>query len=211
MSPFGNKDKKALAMYAELMRAYSIAPPGQRVTPALTPKPALPVHLVAGPTLGYRAWSVSPAGLLVSAHATEWRPGVPVIAQCLKDDGILGFNTGFGQSLEPQSTHAPHGIAPEPYCSCGVYGYHAAPHVASAEQSAGLGGTVALWGRVIEHRLGYRGQYAYPVAFWPLKITSQLPPGFPARNRDLWERVAATYGVPLLDGPPTPPNGGAPC
>lgn len=46
---------------------------------------------------------------------------------------------------------------------CGIYAYKEAPY--SVQHEMGMVGQVALWGIVIEHDVGFRGQYAYPVSF----------------------------------------------
>jgi hypothetical protein len=60
---------------------------------------------------------------------------------------------------------------------------------------------VACWGRVIEHRDGYRSQYQYPVRVW---LPRPEIPGFP-RSPHL-DRMLATiqdrYGCEI--GPPPP-------
>jgi hypothetical protein len=49
-------------------------------------------------------------------------------------------------------------------------------------------GQVALWGRVVEHEHGYRGQFAYPVRLW-------LPEWlFDACG----SRLSEAYGIPVL-------------
>ena len=51
--------------------------------------------------------------------------------------------------------------APNPDCSCGLHGTLEANVLRHAKSPAVIG-TVALWGRVVEHEFGYRGQFAYP-------------------------------------------------
>ncbi len=46
---------------------------------------------------------------------------------------------------------------------CGIYAYREAPSTVHHEM--GMVGQVALWGTVIEHDTGFRGQYAYPLSF----------------------------------------------
>jgi hypothetical protein len=48
-------------------------------------------------------------------------------------------------------------------------------------------GQVSLWGRVVEHERGYRGQFAYPFALW-------LPPEL----QRLAAPLARRYGVEVL-------------
>ncbi len=46
---------------------------------------------------------------------------------------------------------------------CDIYAYKEAPITVRHEM--GMVGQVALWGTVIEHDIGFRGQYAYPLSF----------------------------------------------
>lgn len=51
--------------------------------------------------------------------------------------------------------------APVIACTCGLYAVRDATLLRRA-RSPGVVGTVALWGRVVEHALGWRGEFAYP-------------------------------------------------
>ncbi len=51
--------------------------------------------------------------------------------------------------------------APNPHCSCGLHGLRT-PELVRRARDPAVVGTVALWGRVIEHDFGYRAQYGYP-------------------------------------------------
>jgi hypothetical protein len=51
--------------------------------------------------------------------------------------------------------------APSVDCTCGLHGCHD-PDLLRRTKSPGVLGRVALWGRVVEHELGYRAQLAYP-------------------------------------------------
>ncbi len=60
-------------------------------------------------------------------------------------------------------------------CTCGLYATHGLDALRHSRDPAVLG-TVALWGRVVEHAAGFRAEYAYPqrlrlvcfVCFWLL-------------------------------------------
>ena len=62
---------------------------------------------------------------------------------------------------------------PGPDCTCGWYATHETDALRRSRDPAVLG-TVALWGRVVEHAFGFRAEYAYPqrvrlvcfVCFW---------------------------------------------
>jgi hypothetical protein len=46
-------------------------------------------------------------------------------------------------------------------CTCGLYGTHGHDALRRSRDPAVLG-TVALWGRIVEHAFGYRAEFAYP-------------------------------------------------
>lgn len=95
--------------------------------------------------------------------------------------------------------------APQPECDCGVWA------VKTEEQMLGVlarysrqkavaqtfaYGRVQMWGRVFEHNLGYRSQYARPVELTVI-----------TRDDDLVADLAAFYGCPVTRGdmPKLPP------
>jgi len=52
---------------------------------------------------------------------------------------------------------------PHPECSCGVYAAKSIEHLRQfGYEGRGIHGEVYLWGNVVEHRLGWRAQFAYP-------------------------------------------------
>jgi len=50
---------------------------------------------------------------------------------------------------------------PEPDCTCGLHATRD-PGLLHRARNPAVVGTVALWGRVVEHEYGYRGELAYP-------------------------------------------------
>lgn len=135
----------------------------------------------------YRCWNVHPNGLLVGqAHAEPWPPYEPFVGRC-------GALSGAGWAA-----HLQDGVfmpAPVMDCDCGV---HALKTAASAEARAieprdgwysfslpipRVWGAVKLWGRLIEHEIGYRAELAYPSALY-------------CEDQRLAPIVAALYGVP---------------
>jgi preprotein translocase subunit YajC len=52
---------------------------------------------------------------------------------------------------------------PHPNCTCGVYAAKNLEHLRQfGYQRRGIHGEVYLWGTVVEHKLGWRAQFAYP-------------------------------------------------
>jgi hypothetical protein len=94
---------------------------------------------------GWRAWSVvERRGTYVLSSLTraeEWPPGRPFTAACTRR----------------------HHDAPGRRCSCGVYAAADPNELARLGRIAGAAiGQVSLWGRLVEHRRGYRAASAYP-------------------------------------------------
>jgi hypothetical protein len=94
---------------------------------------------------GWRAWSVveldGELRLSSLTRAETWEPAAPFVATC------------------PRRRHT----APRRLCSCGVYAAAEPEELARLGRIAGAAiGQVSLWGRVAEHRRGYRAAIAYP-------------------------------------------------
>ena len=115
------------------------------------------------PITAWRVWLVNEEGLLVSpAYPAVWTPGERFVARCKEPT--------FGERNEPRCHAAPtHG------CKCGVYGMKDGfvagimfnmvqenPELLLRKGMHPVVGRVALWGRILEHAGGYKGQYAYP-------------------------------------------------
>lgn len=72
--------------------------------------------------------------------------------------------------------------APSIDCTCGLYGTHE-PDILRRTKTPGVLGRVALWGRVIEHDLGFRARFGYPqrlrlacyLCFWQRSIPYSHP------------------------------------
>ena len=90
-------------------------------------------QMVPGPLYGYRNWTLREDGLLYSLN-----------------DG-LAWTPGRITAAVCRKGHP----APVRGCSCGFYAYRSPTQNAQSR--------VALWGRVVGHRLGYRAEFAYPI------------------------------------------------
>jgi hypothetical protein len=144
------------------------------------------------PLIGYRAWLADRDGRLRSLALTTvwWEPGTQPAATCHKP--IHGYELG-----------APPHAADHP---CGYHAYntlHALlAHGATDEDGRGDGsltlvrGIVEGGGRTQEHELGWRAQYALPVAI--LRFT---PDDLAIRERVVLAQYAASerYDIPLID------------
>ena len=97
------------------------------------------------PIVGYRAWNWDSAGVR-SLNGKRWFAGRALTAQC------------------PTIDHE----TPADGCSCGVYAaknYQHLQKIVPHSVDSVVHGEVYLWGKVVEHDLGYRAQFAYPKSF----------------------------------------------
>lgn len=145
----------------------------------------------------YRAFDVCDNGLLVGqAQAEPWPPYEPFAARC----GMISNGKGA-------SAHVVDGrfvLAPVYRCDCGIHVLKSADaakqRIVDEKSSHSAGwisvsfgnhervkgrawGTVKIWGRVIEHQIGYRAEFAYPSS-----LTCE--------SAELAAKIAALYGIP---------------
>jgi hypothetical protein len=107
----------------------------------------LAVERIDEPIVAWRSWALTGKGdgsnlflRPVARRSRAWRPREPAEASC-------------------RVSHFHH--APEPGCTCGLHASQTLDILRRTRCPAVLG-RVALWGRVIEHELGYRARFAYP-------------------------------------------------
>jgi hypothetical protein len=109
------------------------------------------------PIVGYRAWHWDDSGLR-SFMGQPWLPMQPLEAQCRA--------TGGREQVRLKSAHKVQGI-PLLKCSCGIYATKSLNHLRQTPyycSRSTIYGEVCLWGSVVEHELGWRAQFAYPLA-----------------------------------------------
>jgi len=109
------------------------------------------VPLSIEPVIGWRLWCIEwdkKGGVVLTSpmRPYRWRPMVPNHAGCHRHVGKQVPTAG---------------------CMCGMYAVSRLDRLPTAfgvGSSTGVGvvGSVAMWGRVVEHAHGYRGQLAYP-------------------------------------------------
>jgi hypothetical protein len=116
------------------------------------------------PVLGWRSWRLSLRRERIRLYpiGRNWRPWSPLVP------------------TKAACGHRRLHRAPAPRCTCGLYGAKDAAFLERAPSPAVIG-TAALWGRVVEHELGYRGEFGYPqrvrlvcpeCLWWPVSRTS---------------------------------------
>jgi hypothetical protein len=80
-------------------------------------------------------------------------------------------------------------------CTCGVYAARTLDHLTEINyRDFGIHGEVNLWGKVWQHKLGYRAEFAYPRNF-------VVPPGFLPANLSILEskvKALTAYGQPVI-------------
>lgn len=130
------------------------------------PSPLPEEHLVSA-VIGFRAWNVP---LFVDelrsvAKASKWKPFQRFEANC--------------ESAQCS------GVS----CTCGIYAFNKMDLVQNEYRAADRAkryvyGECWLWGRVLECKMGFRAQFAYPKAF--------------INNGAIAKRMAEVFGVELL-------------
>jgi len=141
------------------------------------PRPELEKSATTEVIVGYRTWRLGrryPGGVrLHSANADSWwEPHRRKEATCWSN-----FASNFAA---PHDEPTPHHT-----CTCGIYALADGVDVPPSDGPPLVVGEVSLWGRVIEHSKGWRGQYAYPRR---LAVVGG--------SQSLAGDLEATYGVP---------------
>lgn len=106
------------------------------------------------PIVGYRVWRWNATGLK-SLNGEPWPPGRPLVAGCraAARGTMVGHTKAVHDAREP----------PHSDCTCGVYAAKSLEHLRRfGYEERGILGEVYLWGTVVEHKLGWRAQFAYP-------------------------------------------------
>jgi hypothetical protein len=150
------------------------------------------------PISGWRTWTLAGSRdvrrvrlLPIAGTGTPWPPRKPVHAAC---------------------AHRARHRAPGIECTCGIHATHTTDPLRRTRNPAVLG-TVALWGRVIEHELGYRAELGYPqrlalicpLCFWQWGADGSHIPVVVARRRggrmvplcEAHVELCRRYGYPL--------------
>jgi hypothetical protein len=135
------------------------------------------------PLIGYRAWSLlsitdvdtTRKPVLLSRGSTIWPLLSPLVA--------VHTDTHVGARCRPLCRDS---LSDDGYAlpGCGIYAYNQREHL---DQLMGqhVFGTVALWGEVVIHTGGYRGEYAYPQSIMGGTVAE-----------DLLKQLAEIYRIP---------------
>jgi hypothetical protein len=101
------------------------------------------------PVVAYRVWRWKETGLQ-SLNGEPWLPGQHLEARC---------------RVAPAARHMAEAANEVPHrkCTCGIYAAKNSEHLRQMGYAdGGICGEVYLWGTVVEHKLGWRSQFAYP-------------------------------------------------
>lgn len=101
------------------------------------------------PVVAYRVWRWKETGLQ-SLNGEPWLPGQHLEARC---------------RVAPAAHHMAEAANEVPHrkCTCGIYAAKHSEHLRRIGYAdGGVCGEVYLWGTVVEHKLGWRAQFAYP-------------------------------------------------
>jgi preprotein translocase subunit YajC len=101
------------------------------------------------PVVAYRVWRWKETGLQ-SLNGEPWLPGQHLEARC---------------RVAPAARHMVEADNEVPHrkCTCGIYAAKNSEHLRQIGYAdGGICGEVYLWGTVVEHKLGWRAQFAYP-------------------------------------------------
>jgi hypothetical protein len=122
------------------------------------------------PITAYRVWQWDAEGIK-SLNNARWTPGVAFEAKCPHAEEGRKLSSLLSSSLSingvqftdfPEPAH----LVPNEDCTCGMYAGINLQHLINIGYAAqGIHGEVLLWGRLYEHSLGWRAQYAYPKFF----------------------------------------------
>jgi preprotein translocase subunit YajC len=101
------------------------------------------------PVVAYRVWRWKETGLQL-LNGEPWVPGQHLEARCRVAPAA--------RHMAESANEVPHGK-----CTCGIYAAKNSEHLRQIGYAdGGVCGEVYLWGTVVEHKLGWRAQFAYP-------------------------------------------------
>lgn len=137
------------------------------------------------PITAYRAWTLTDKGIQsIAIQGVVWERNQPTEALCFRTVVPLEHDDGSG--------------SPKMNCQCGIYAAKNYKHLheigyIDLPQSS-VYGEVQLWGKVLEHELGWRAQYAYPKNF--ILARNRIPRALTSAEQIL--AALAGYNVPIF-------------
>jgi hypothetical protein len=140
--------------------------------------PDLPAAIVA-----FRSWRWD-APWLRGVRGGYWPRGEPLEATCEVCESRR-WRRHHGPPLLPSPTGEGH----DSY-GCGIYAFKSLADTLAPRGTTTILGEVHLWGRVYEHEVGWRAQFA--------QVKCLIDPGEDAGSPTMVAAAAETYGVPVV-------------
>lgn len=106
----------------------------------------------------YRSYSIQGEGMLQGYNSALHKPQDPQPAMHEGSHLVMPTNWNMGGG-DPELTVG--GLFTE--CHCGMCGYYS---LKEKPTNIDLIAKVAVWGKVVEHEMGYRSEYLYPLEFF---------------------------------------------
>ena len=147
--------------------------------------------------VGYRTWQWDSLGLK-SLNNKRWFPGQPLQAKCERYSGMDFSYCGLAAVVAKLRKHHD---PPHKGCKCGIYAAKNIEHLTDIGYLIHfeVTGEVYLWGKVVEHSLGYRAQFAYPKS---IVLPRPMVPNADEVESHLKPLIA--YGVDIFIVAPSP-------
>lgn len=158
----------------------------QPKTPLSTDQLPMVPHYV----VGYRGWVIveQADGRFALASVNDqylWKYKQKFEAKC----------QGSGLSRHFNNMVSSHDV-PDRNCTCGVYAFDAKNFVKVDSAICAVMGTVAMWGRVVHHKAGYRAQFAYPLSLTLISGGAATRQGR-LKTADLTPEILSGYDIPV--------------
>ncbi|HEY4934494.1 MAG TPA: hypothetical protein VII23_23250 [Terriglobales bacterium] len=151
------------------------------------------------PIVGYRTWQWDSLGLK-SLNNEQWLPGQPLQATCKRYSGV-NLNMSYCGVAAALAGLRKHHSPPHNGCTCGIYAAKSVRHLTDIGfmRFGEVFGEVNLWGKIWDHRFGYRAQFAYPKT---IVLPSQMVPKIDEVESRLETLIAYGADIFIIAPPP---------
>ena len=144
-----------------------------------------------GAIIGFRHWRINPGARSLTGPISNfsWPVDRRVEGECL----TMRLKSDAWKNPEPHDT-------PDEKCKCGIYGYHDIENALGeyCHHSWSVFGSAVYWGRIEVHTVGFKAQYARPVAL----VDTDLPPARREERDVIWpfalDEVSEKYRIPVV-------------
>ncbi|HEX4363935.1 MAG TPA: hypothetical protein VHZ75_05240 [Solirubrobacteraceae bacterium] len=149
------------------------------------------VELDGPPLVGFRRWGVRRSGLysgIFVAGRFVPTPALTMVAPRVRPMPWPPHEDRVAKCFALRGHEAPYSA-----CNCGFSAYYELPEEPDLPAPDAVWGVIAGWGRLVEHELGFRAQFARAVAL----LDDYNPLDFARPGKRLRD-AAEAYGIPLL-------------